>query len=81
MLRIAIYARYSSDQQNAKSVDDQIDECKDFISETYTEKVELLLKKLSFKFLATRLYLVKIKSNAMDLMRWKMQFEKAMLTC
>ena len=39
MKRIAIYARYSSDKQNPKSVDDQIADCKEFIAKNFDSGV------------------------------------------
>ena len=37
MTRIAIYARYSSDHQNKKSIDDQISECKKSVAQNFPD--------------------------------------------
>lgn len=42
-MRIAIYARYSSNKQNPKSTEDQINECKEFIAQKFPEPFELTI--------------------------------------
>jgi len=47
-MRAAIYARYSSENQSEKSVDDQIRMCKGYIEEhgmTFTDNIFILMRR------------------------------------
>ena len=63
-MRIAIYARYSSELQNPKSTSDQIADCKRFIAQTFAEYDEPVVfydDKLSGQYEHTRTQFLEMK--------------------